>query len=83
MISLRNNAYMQYGLQYCNEVHYVNRVKLGGAMPPQLETWGGGGGGGRVAPSLPTPMQSHSHASQLATNRQAWSSLPGAMMHAS
>ena len=24
VISLRNNAYMQYGLQYCNEVHYVN-----------------------------------------------------------
>ena len=21
VISLRNNAYMQYGLQYCNEVH--------------------------------------------------------------
>ena len=24
VISLRNNAYMQYHLQYCNEVHYVN-----------------------------------------------------------
>ena len=24
VISLRNNAYMQYGLQYCNEVHYAN-----------------------------------------------------------
>ena len=24
VISLRNNACMQYGLQYCNEVHYVN-----------------------------------------------------------
>ena len=24
VISLRNNAYMQYGLQYCNKVHYVN-----------------------------------------------------------
>ena len=24
VISLRNNAYMQYGLQYCNEVRYVN-----------------------------------------------------------
>ena len=24
VISLRNNAYMQYGLQYCNEAHYVN-----------------------------------------------------------
>ena len=23
VISLRNNAYMQYCLQYCNEVHYV------------------------------------------------------------
>ena len=24
VISLRNNPYMQYGLQYCNKVHYVN-----------------------------------------------------------
>ena len=55
MISLRNNAYMQYGLQYCNEVHYVNRVKLGGAMPPQLETWGGGGGASR-------PLASYAYA---------------------
>ena len=38
---------MQYRLQYCNEVHYVNSGYSWGA-PPQLETWGGGGG--RVAP---------------------------------
>ena len=33
---------MQYRLQYCNEVHYVNSGYSWGA-PPQLETWGGGG----------------------------------------
>ena len=41
VISLRNNAYMQY----CNEVHYVNSqwVKLGGESSP-------------LPPPLPTPM---------------------------
>ena len=42
--NVRNNAYMQYRLQYCNEVHYVNSGY----------SWGGRGGG-RVA-LVPTPM---------------------------
>ena len=61
---------MQYGLQYCNEVHYVicnykQWVKLGGAMPPpppQLETWGG--------ESPPRPPASYVYAKTLAMNRE-------------
>ena len=46
VISLRNNAYMQYHLQYCNEIHYVNSGYSWGASRP-------------LAPPLPTPMVFH------------------------
>ena len=51
---------MQYRLQYCNEVHYVNSgYSWGGTPPPQLETWGG---------ELPPPPASYAY---VALSKQA------------
>ena len=60
---------MQYRLQYCNEVHYVNSGYSWGAMPPQLETWGGG----RVAP-LPPPT-SYAYEGNSSTIKQVYPAL--------